>query len=154
MGARIALVVATLLTAGACGAASAEPSPPWVGISRGAGPIGVPSPGLAGAVLIGSRQRLARFPYLTAHPGHLGCCEWYETFDWKRRAVLLVVARLPREWKISRLARRRNVLRVALASRYPGQPDFGTPLTSWEAVSLPRSLLGRPLPRRIVVAVS
>jgi hypothetical protein len=148
------MAVVGLLFATAGGTASAAQSPPWSVISRGGGTTAVPGGGTAGGVLIGTRRRLEAFALLTMHPGHLGCCEWYETFDWQHRVVLLVVARLPYEFAVSGITRRRSVLRVWLAPRSPGQPDFGTPFTTWEALSVPRSVVGRSLPRRIVVTAS
>lgn len=87
------------------------------------------------------------------HPGHAGCCDWYETFDWPRRAVVVVVATLPHEFEIQRLTRRSDTLRVQIGRRDPQQPDFGTAITSWQAISVSRALLGRPLPRRTLVTM-
>lgn len=125
--------------------------PPWKSISRGIG-MSVPGGAQAGGVVIANRQALTRFPILTLHPGHVGCCEWYQTFDWKHDVVLLVVARTQSEFEISRLTRQGSLLRITIGPRYPGQPAFPSPATLWFAVDVPKRLLGSPLPRRVVVA--
>jgi hypothetical protein len=103
-----------------------------------------------GGILIASRRGIGAWPYFTMHP-HVGCCEWYDTFDWRHRAVLVVVATLPHEFEIAGLTRRGDTLRVTIAARYPGQADLPDLTRLWEAVGVPRSLLGSPLPRRVVV---
>jgi hypothetical protein len=65
--------------------------------------------------------------------------------------VLVVVATLPHEFEIAGLTRRGDTLRVTIAARYPGQADLPDLTRLWEAVGVPRSLLGSPLPRRVVV---
>ena len=153
MSVRTLVAISAVLFVLTVGTVSAEASPPWTTISRGAGTSPIHGGRSTAGVLIGSRRRLDAFPDLL-EPGAGRCCGWYATFDWQQRAVLLVVAKVPHEFEIARLTRRRSVLRVTIVPRYPGQPDFAAPLTSWEAVSVPRSLLGHPLPRRMIVAAS
>jgi hypothetical protein len=132
--------------------ASADAWPPWTGISRGNG-MRVPGGGVSAGVVIPTRQALARFPILTMHPGHpAGCCDWYESFDWKHDAVVLVVARTQSDFEIYRLTRQSSVLHITIGPRYPGQPAFPRPATLWLTVDVPKRLLGSPLPRRVVVA--
>jgi hypothetical protein len=115
--------------------------------------MSVPGGGASAGVVIANRQALARFPILTMHPGHPpGCCDWYQSFDWKHDAVLLVVARTQSEFEIDSLTRRGGVLRVTIGPRYPNEPAFPAPATLWLTVDVPKRLLGSPLPRRVVVA--
>jgi hypothetical protein len=112
--------------------------------------MSVPGGGDATAVVIPSRKALDRFPVLTMHTGH-GCCEWYEIFDWKHDAVLLVVARMRGEFAIYGLTRRGSTLRVTIGPRYPEQPAFSAPITLWMTVDVRKRLLGLPLPHKVVV---
>ena len=127
--------------------------PPWAPITRGGG-MSVPGGGNAAAVVIPSRKALGRYPVLTIHPGHPSClspCEWYERFDWKHDAVLLIVARVPSEFDIYSLARRGSTLRVTVGARSPDQAPFSPPLTLWMTVDVRKRLLGALLPRKVVV---
>lgn len=104
-----------------------------------------------GAVVITTRRQLNSYPYLVMHPGHSGCCDWYENFAWQKRVVVDAVANLPYEFQIIALARRGDVLRIRIQRRYPNQADFDASLTEWQAVSVSRSIIGRPLPKRVLV---
>jgi hypothetical protein len=111
---------------------------------------------LPSAVVIGSKAALNAYPDLTMHPGHPPCskpCEWYDTFNWRENVVIFVVARLPHEFEVSKMVRQQGVLYVTVVPRYPGQPDAARSFTSWETLAVPRSVVGRPLPRRLVVTI-
>jgi hypothetical protein len=140
------------LAAFAASVAYADVWPPWTGISRGGG-MSVPGGGVSAGIVVPNRQALARFPVLMLHPGHPPCsCDWYETFDWSRDAVVLVVAQTHSDFEIYRLARQGSVLRITIGPSSPGQPAVPSPVTLWLAVDVPKRLLGSPLPRRVVVA--
>src|SRR5438045_3253301 len=148
-----AILLALSVSVGlAASGAAADGWPPWKDISRGGG-MSVPGGRSAAAFVIPNRETLDRFPLLTMHPPHPPCsapCEWYERFDWKHDAVLLVVARMRGEFDLHGLARRGSILRVTIG-RFPGQPASPTPFTFWIAVDVRTRLLGLQLPRKVAV---
>jgi hypothetical protein len=139
--------MAVVVSVGVVSASSAAAAnwPPWRSLSRGVGGISVPGGGQAGAALIPTRNALDRFPVLMLHPGHAGCCDWYDTFEWTHDAVLLVVARMPAEFAIYGLTRRRETLHVRIGPRYPGQPatPAASTYTPWLTVDVRKRLLGK-----------
>lgn len=149
----VVLCLVVSVTTLACAGVAAAAAPPWAVLARGGGPAAVPGGGVAGAALITRRSQLNNYPYVTMHPGRGGCCDWYDKFDWTRRVVILTVAKVPYEFEVTAVRRRGNVLRVTIAHRYPQQPDFASPVTTWEAIGISRVLVGRPLPTRIIVHV-
>ena len=72
----------------------------------------------------------------------------FATFDFQENVVLVVVMRASELIEVKRLVRAGSVLQVGAGAS--GNITFGPGFASWQAVSLPRRLLGRPLPRRII----
>lgn len=139
VGALTALMVAFIcLPAGA-----AATWPPWTVLSAGGG--GVPIPSRPYGVLITSHATLQRFPPLALHPGG---GDPFASFDFQHNVVVVVVIEASELIEVKRLARAGSVLRAGVGAS--GAIAFGPGFASWQAVSLPRSLVGRPLPRRIV----
>ena len=141
-------VVAVALTVTVAAQASPGSAPAWVTLSSG-GSVPVTGGGRASAVIIGSRTALGRYDPVALEVGHAGCCDWQQSFNWRRDAVLLVVAcdqaAVP---EIVNLHRQRTLLRVTIAAPAAGSTVVGP---TWTALRVPRQLLGRPLPRRIEV---
>ena len=116
--------------------------PPWVALSSGRG--GVPIPARPYGLLITRHADLQRFPPLALHPGG---GDPFASFDFQNNVVLVVVMRASELIEVKRLVRSGRVLKVGAGAN--GVITFGPGFAAWQAVSLPRRLLGRPLPRRI-----
>jgi hypothetical protein len=137
-------------------ATGAQPSvglwPPWVTLSSG-GAVPVPGGGTAGAVILGSRAALAHYEAVALEVGHVGCCDWQQSFNWKRDVVLLVVARNQAAFpEVVGLRRERDLLRVTIGAPLADTTPVLAP--TWTALRISRQLLGQSLPRRINVAVT
>lgn len=141
------MVVAVL---GSNAAASADFSPPWRTLSSG-GAIPVPGGGRTGAVILASHAALSRYEPVALEVGHVGCCDWQQSFDWKHDLVLLIVARGQAAFPdVVAVHRDGKLLRVTIAA--PAGATVVGP--TWTALCLPCQLLGQPLPRRIEVATA
>lgn len=152
MGKLPVAVVALALAFGMAAQASAGSWPPWVILSSG-GAVSVPGGGSAGAMILASRTALARYEPVALEVGHAGCCDWQQSFNWKRDVVLLVVARNQAAFpEVVGLSREHNRLRVTIAAPATGSTPIPEP--TWTALRVSRQLLGQPLPRRIAVAVA
>jgi hypothetical protein len=133
-------------------AAQASAGSPWATLSSG-GAVPVPGGGRAGAVILGSRTALARYEPVALEVGHVGCCDWQQSFNWKHDVVLLVVARDQAAFpEVVGLSRAHNFLRVTIAALAAGSTPV--PGQTWTALRVSRRLLGWPLPRRIEVATA
>jgi hypothetical protein len=138
-GVAAALLVATV---GAPGNAAAG-WPPWVALSSGGGGVAIPSRPYG--LLITRYADLQRFPPLALHPGG---GDPFAIFDFRDNVILVVVMRASELIEVKRLVRSGSVLEVAAGAS--GVITLGPGFASWQAVSVPRKLLGRPLPRRII----
>jgi hypothetical protein len=149
---RAAGVVAAL----AVGIAVAAPGagagwPPWVVVSSG-GAVSVPGGGDAGAAIIVSQTALARYPAVALVPGGYPPHGWQD-FDWVHDVVLLVVARNQSAFpEVVGLTRRRGILRIAIATPPAGSSPVPGP--TWTALRVSRGVIGRPLPKRLIVAAA
>jgi hypothetical protein len=114
-----------------------------VQLSSGRGGVAIPTRPYG--LLITRYADLQRFPPLALHPGG---GDSFASFDFKTNAVLVVVMRASELIEVKRLVRSGSVLEVGVGAS--GVITFGPGFASWQAVSLPRKLLGRPLPRRII----
>jgi hypothetical protein len=140
MGLRGLIVLAVVVVTGlSTSVATGSWSPPWKPIISGGG---APQSGRPYGLVIASRAGLKRFTPLWVFPA------WrvFAHFDFQQNAVV-VVEGTDGDVTIVRMVRTGKVLQVGIAPRYPGQaPTTGR----WEAVSVPKRVLGRPLPPRVV----
>jgi hypothetical protein len=125
-------------------------SPPWVVLSSG-GAVPVPGGGDAGAVIIASQKALTRYTPVALVPGGYPPHGW-QNFDWAHNVVLLVVARNQSAFpEIAGLTRQQARLRIVIAAPADGSVVAGP---TWTAIRVSRSVIGRPLPKRLIVVTA
>ena len=111
----------------------------------------VPGGGDAGAVIIASQKALARYTPVAIVPGGYPPHGWQD-FDWSHDLVLLVVARNQSAFpEVVGLTRRQARLRIVLAAPANGSIVAGP---TWTALRISRRVIGRPLPKRLIVVTA